>query len=143
MRMIAKALVFSFGLAHNLSVLAAETEFQVVVNQANEMTTIDHKFLADIFFKRATRWPNSAKISPVDLDANSRVRAEFSDEILNRPVSAVRVYWQQLIFSGRDIPPPELRNDKEVIDFVSSREDAIGYVSIHADVHRIKVVQVR
>jgi hypothetical protein len=41
----------------------------------------------------------------------------------------VRSYWQQRIFSGRDVPPPELDSDDAVIGFVSKYAGAVGYVS--------------
>ena len=38
-------------------------------------------------------------------------------------------YWQQLIFSGQDVPPPELKTDDEVIQYVIKNPNSIGYVS--------------
>jgi hypothetical protein len=44
-------------------------------------------------------------------------------------VGAVRAFWQQQIFSGRDVPPPELASDKEVMEFVKQHAGAVGYMS--------------
>ena len=48
---------------------------------------------------------------------------------LGRSVSAVRAYWQQQIFSGRNVPPVERPSDAEVLTFVKEHPNAIGYVS--------------
>lgn len=138
-----KTVLFLFTLIGYVQPSMAQTDFLVVVNSANKTEAIDNRFLADVYLKRITLWDNNTVISPVDLLAESQVRKLFSDEILNRPVTAVRIYWQQLLFSGRGVPPPELKDDHEVIDFVASHKDAIGYVSKNADVHRLKIVQVK
>jgi len=71
------------------------------------------------------------------------VRRRFSEQVLNRSVTAVRSYWQQIIFSGRDVPPPELGGDAEVLEFVKKHVGAIGYVSGAASTNGAKVIAVR
>ncbi|MEK7358198.1 MAG: phosphate ABC transporter substrate-binding protein, partial [Bdellovibrionota bacterium] len=63
--------------------------------------------------------------------------------ILDRSVPAMRNYWQQLIFSGRGVPPPELESDRAVVDYVSRHADAIGYVSPQANVRQNKIVTIK
>ncbi len=41
-------------------------------------------------------------------------------------------FWQQQIFSGKDVPPEKKKSDAEVIEFVSANPGAIGYVSVSA-----------
>jgi hypothetical protein len=82
-------------------------------------------------------------IRPVDLAANSVVRRKFTEDVLNRSVEAVKGYWQQRIFSGRDVPPPELDTDEDVIAYVLKYEGAIGYVSGSASLRGTKVLAVR
>jgi hypothetical protein len=55
----------------------------------------------------------------------------------------VRAYWQQRIFSGRDVPPPELDSDQQVVDYVMKYPGAIGYVSGAADLKGARAVQIR
>jgi hypothetical protein len=57
------------------------------------------------------------------------VRKRFSEAVLKRSVGAVRSYWQQRIFSGRDVPPPEVDSDEAVMAYVARYPGAIGYVS--------------
>jgi hypothetical protein len=58
-------------------------------------------------------------------------------------VQAVKSYWQQVIFSGRGVPPPELESDEAVIRYVLRFPGAVGYVSGTADVRGVKVLAVR
>jgi ABC-type phosphate transport system substrate-binding protein len=117
--------------------------FQVIVHPSNPADSVDRKFLADAFLKKATRWTHQTVIQPVDQDADTGTRRRFSQEVLSRSVSAVKSYWQQLIFSGRDVPPPELDTDEQVIQYVRMHPGAIGYVSADAEVSGVKILKVR
>jgi ABC-type phosphate transport system substrate-binding protein len=122
---------------------AGQPSYRVIVNPSNADTSVERTFLAHAFLKKATTWSDGETIHPVDQLANSAVRRQFSEEILERPVSAVRSYWQQLIFSGRGVPPPELDNDDAVVRYVSRHAGAVGYVSGGADLRGTKVLVVR
>lgn len=117
--------------------------FVVIVHPGEPLPTMDRKFLSDVFLKKITRWGDDSMISPVDLGPRSAVRAEFSEDVLNRSVSAVRNYWRQSIFSGRDVPPPELDSDSDVVAYVVRTPGAIGYVSTSAELKGARLVQIR
>jgi ABC-type phosphate transport system substrate-binding protein len=122
---------------------AAGVSFRVIVNHANGTAAVDRKFVTDAFLKRTTRWPGGEPIRPVDLGTESATRRRFSDEVLSRSVAAVKSYWQQMIFSGRAVPPPELDSEEEVIRYVSKYPGAVGYVSGSADTTPVKVLLVK
>jgi ABC-type phosphate transport system substrate-binding protein len=103
--------------------------YQLIANTKVPTDSVDRKFLADTFFKKITHWPEDGVIQPVDQKPESTVRRKFSEDVLGKSVMGVKNYWQQLIFSGADVPPPELGNDDEVIRFVSKTPGAIGYIS--------------
>jgi ABC-type phosphate transport system substrate-binding protein len=116
--------------------------YKIIVNPANPAGSLDRKFVEDAFLKKVTTWPDGSVIHPVDLPASSSVRRRFSEDVLERSVDAVRVYWQQRIFAGRDLPPPELENDAEVVKYVLKYDGAIGYVSEGSGSSPSKVVAV-
>jgi ABC-type phosphate transport system substrate-binding protein len=117
--------------------------YQVIVHPSNPSAVVDRKFLEDAFLKKTTEWPFGNVIRPVDLPPNSPVRRQFTESVLKRSVEAVRVYWQQRIFAGRDLPPPELDTDEDVVKYVLKYEGAVGYVSGNADLKDTKVLAVR
>src|SRR5690349_8299023 len=92
--------------------------YVVIVHPSNPATSVERKFLEDAFLKKVTRWQNGEVIRPVDLGPDSATRRKFTEDILNRTISAVKGYWQQRIFSGRDVPPPEVDNDDQVVRYV-------------------------
>jgi ABC-type phosphate transport system substrate-binding protein len=116
--------------------------YRVIVNPKNPLSTLTRTFLQDALLKKTTRWASDVVIHPVDLSPTSVVRARFSQQVLGRSTAAVRAYWQQRIFSGRDVPPLEVDSDEKVIAFVLNNEGAIGYVSGTANLTGAKVVTV-
>lgn len=122
---------------------APKPAFKLIVHSSNPATNLERQLVIDVFLKRATRWPNGEIIRVADLLPDSPTRKMFSQDVMGRSVAAVQSFWQQLIFSGRDVPPPELADDAEVIKYVSKYPGGIGYVSTSADVGRVKVVELR
>ncbi len=121
----------------------ASPPFRVIVNPQNQAASVDRRFLADAFLKKVSRWGDGEAVRPVDLGPDSAVRGRFSEDVLRRSVSAVKNYWQQLVFSGRDVPPPELDSDDQVVAYVLRFGGAVGYVSPAANVDRVKVLSLK
>jgi hypothetical protein len=121
---------------------APQPAYRVIVHPHNPVYGVERSFLADAFLKKVTRWRHNQAIRVADL-VDSPARRRFSDEVLRRSVLAVRSYWQQQIFSGRGIPPPELEDDRAVVRFVQQNVGAVGYVSGHAELAGVKVLAVR
>lgn len=124
------------------SVAGPPGPFQIVVHPGRSGQGIDRATLTAYFLKKATRWPDGEMVRPVDLEPKTEVRRAFSESVLRRSVGAVKAYWQQAIFSGRDTPPPELESDEAVIRYVSTTAGAIGYVSGGSPTDLVKVVPV-
>ena len=102
---------------------AQAQDYVVVVNAANSVSSISKADLAKAFMKK------NPKLTPVDLAKNSPVRDAFSKAVHGRPAAAVVSYWQQQLFGGTDVPPPEKGSDADVLAFVKSTPNGIGYVA--------------
>ena len=100
--------------------------YVVVVNAASGVTALPKSELSNVFLKK------SAKLTPVDQSKGAAVRDAFSKAVLGRPASAVATYWQQQIFAGKDVPPPEKGDDAAVLAYVKSTPNGVGYVSAGA-----------
>ena len=118
----------------------ARPGYLVIVNPASPVMSLDRKFLAQVFLRRTTRWSDDTPIRPVDLEPDSPARSRFSQEVLSRSVAAVRSYWQQRIFSGEGLPPPELAGDDAVVAYVASHPGAIGYVASGTRLNGVRAV---
>jgi ABC-type phosphate transport system substrate-binding protein len=116
--------------------------YRLIVNASNPETAVERRFVEDAFLKKIKTWPGGEVIRPVDLAPSAAARRSFTEEVLRRSMEAVRAYWQRLIFSGRDVPPPELDNDAEVVSYVKRYAGAIGYVSVGAALGGTKAVTI-
>ena len=103
--------------------------FIVVVNSDGPVTSLTRAQLSAIFMRRQRSWPDRNAIAAVDRPVRSRLREQFSRSVHGKSVAYVTRYWQRLIFSGRDIPPPVLDSDADVLNFVKAHRNAIGYVN--------------
>jgi ABC-type phosphate transport system substrate-binding protein len=103
--------------------------FLVIVHPDNPAQRVSRRFVADAFLKRTVRWSHGELLAPVDLPSQSALRAEFSEEVLGKPLTALRMHWQQVIFTGRGLPPPELGSEAAVMQYVLRERGSLGYVS--------------
>lgn len=142
-RQLAKGLVVATLAVAAAAAPAAAQEYKVVVNSANATSELSADVAMKLFLKQAAKFPNGTAAQPVDQAKGSGVRAAFSKSVLGRAVGAVESYWQQQIFSGKDVPPPSKASDDEVIAFVKANAGAIGYVSAGASTAGVKVVDVK
>ncbi len=112
-----------------LPVYAQEgTAYTIIVNSSNRVLALSKRDISDLFLKK-NGWSNGRPAAPIDQSFGSLVRVRFSLDIHGRDVKAIRSYWQQLLYQGKDLPPPTRSSDAEVIDFVSSKGNAVGYVA--------------
>lgn len=98
--------------------------YVIVVNSAGP-ATLSKDEVSNYFLKK------NAGLSAVDLEKSSKIREDFSKDLLGRPISAVTNYWQQQIFSGKEVPPAEKASDAEVLSFVRANPKGIGYIDTH------------
>jgi ABC-type phosphate transport system substrate-binding protein len=124
-----------------LKVWPESRSYKVIINTSNSVSSISKEDLARIFLKKTTKFPDGRGASPVDLPLSSSVRESFSREIHGKPASAVDAYWQQQIFSGKDVPPAQ-KSEAGAVDFVRSNSNGVGYVSAGADTGGVKVINV-
>ena len=116
--------------------------YRIIVHPENPTSKAPRQFLASAFLKEVTRWDGGESLRPVDLKPQTTTRRRFSESVLNRSVAAVKSYWQQRIFSGRGVPPPELDSDEAVVAYVLKHRGAVGYVSPAADIGKTRLVRV-
>ena len=108
--------------------VAEELPFRVVVHASNPVVSVTRAELSAIYMKRTRSWRDGKQILPVDQPPASRLREPFSRAVHGKSVAYVTRYWQRLIFSGRAVPPRELRSDAAVLELVRRNAEAVGYV---------------
>ena len=115
--------------------------YKVIVNPSISINSISRDELSRIFLKKVSKFHDGHSAMPVDLPSSSGIRDGFSRDIHGKPTSAVEAYWQQQVFSGREVPPSE-KGEGAAIDFVRSNGGGIAYVSAGAPTDGVKVISV-
>lgn len=132
-----------FGICPEASRALADEgpNYRIIVHPDNPTSKASRQLLANAFLKEITRWDGGEAIRPVDLKPQNTTRRHFSERVLNRSVAAVKSYWQQRIFSGRGVPPPELDSDEAVVAYVMKHRGGVGYISTTADIGKARLVR--
>ena len=116
--------------------------YKVIVHPSNPMTQLTRLKIGEAFLKKTYRWPDGQVMVPVEPPGKSPVRQRFSLEVYGKQVLAISAYWQQQIFNGKGVPPPERATDAEIVTFVRETPGAIGYVWAGSDTTGVKVVAI-
>jgi len=114
--------------------------FRLVANPGNPATSLTRDAVSRLFLRKTPAWPDGTPAEPVDQAEASPVHQAFALEVHDRTPQALRSTWNQIIFAGRGVPPPELHSDEEVLAYVREHRGALGYVSAGAPLVGVKVL---
>ncbi len=122
----------------SLPSLVTAGDFVLVAHPSVKTTSVPRSQAARYFLRQATTWPEGEHVKPVDQVRTASVRQDFTRVVLKRTLAEVESFWTQAIFSGRAVPPPQKKNDDEVLAYVRDTPGAIGYVSASASLEGVK-----
>lgn len=122
---------------------AEDDAFEIVVHPESSISGIDRTLLRNAFLKKTTTWSNGKAIRPIGLTPKFPARSRFVSEVLKKTPAQLKSYWNQQIFSGKGIPPPESDSVARVIAYVLANPGAVAFVPAGTDVGKAKVVPIR
>ncbi|MFT6345612.1 MAG: ABC-type phosphate transport system substrate-binding protein [Paraglaciecola sp.] len=100
----------------------------VVVNPSVESTDVSVAKIRRIFSMRQTFWSNGQKITVYVLSNRHQTHQIFSTKVLRLfPYQLDRI-WDKLVYSGLGESPIKVQSEKEMLERVSQKPGAIGYV---------------
>ena len=107
---------------------AQDVTYRVVVHKSNSVARLSRDQVSKIFLRKVTLWDNRRPVLPVDQAAESPVRRAFTQQVHQRTIASVQTWWQQQIFTGGEVPPPERATDSQVMEYIRKNPSAIGYI---------------
>ncbi len=122
--------IFSFWLALNLVILCplsyakSPPGILVIANVAAHLPILTHHEVRQIYMGGTL----SRKYRAVALKVGNPTRILFNTKVIGLTESRIQSYWAQLLFTGRSHPPLELSSVKELLNYVATTDNAIGYV---------------
>jgi ABC-type phosphate transport system substrate-binding protein len=110
---------------------ATQPGFVIVINAENKTAALPKNLIVKLFLKKVREWDSGAgPVTAYDLDDKSEARKRFTTAVHGKSISAIKSYWQRMIFSGREVPPDEIASEQKVLEKVAADKGAIGYVSL-------------
>ena len=117
--------------------------FRVIVHRDNPVSVLTVAELQRIFRKQTRMWPTGESMVPVDWDATSPVRADFSDKVMRRSVREMAEFWVQQNITQGLTPPTTLKSTRAVLRFVASVPGAIAYVPVDEVDDTVKRLEIK
>jgi ABC-type phosphate transport system substrate-binding protein len=127
-RKLAVAVVTALVATGAVATAGADQSYRIVVNPSVKGTQIPRATLNSIFLRQAPRWGDGTPVQPVDQSFRSRVRQSFVNEVHQRPVMELQIFWNRRMATGVT-PPPVKQSDEEILAYVAATPGAIGYVA--------------
>lgn len=124
----------------SLPTLVTAGDFVLIAHPSVKAAAVPRSQAARFFLRQATTWPDGEHVKPVDQVRTASVRQDFTRVVLKRTLAEVESFWTQAIFSGRAVPPPQKKNDDEVLAYVRDTPGAIGYVNASASLEGVKKI---
>lgn len=133
LKLLSPALLLAFS-------ATATAEIAVIVNPANGNDLSD-KQISRAFLGKLKSFADGQSIKAVNAKSANPTRAEFEKNVLSKSSAQVKAYWSKQLFTGKGTPPDELASDAEILSFVASTPNAIGYIDASKLDGSVKVIK--
>lgn len=111
----------------------------IVVHPSNT-NSMDMDVITKIYLGKRSTFPDGSKAIPIDFEQGAELRAEFAKNVLGKSEPQLKSYWSQLLFSGKGVPPRQVRTPDEVKALVSQNPNLLGYLPSDEVDETVKVV---
>lgn len=81
------------------------------------------------------------KLKPVAQTPTQPIRVVFDEDALGKSPSKSKAYWSRMIFTASGTPPPQKESSAEIISWVSTHPDSIGYVEVEQVTDGVKILK--
>ena len=106
----------------------AQEKIVVVTNIKNDVQAIDKKGLIDLFMGKYSAFPNGQEATPIDVELDATLKAQFYQALVGLPLARVNAYWSRLKFSGRAKPPAIEQSVVDIQKRLEKDASALAYV---------------
>ena len=120
---------------------SVHAEVLFIANKSVNEKNMSSREIKDIFLGKKKKWSDNTKIHFVILD-NEKLHNDFLKTYIKKTTKQYDAYWKNMLFTGKGSPPKEFETTRELIEYVTATEGAIGYIdssSIAANVNTISV----
>jgi len=130
-------MVFNILCCSAFSALAEEKKLIILASDNIESISLDT--ISNLYAFRQKLMPNSQRAQLTSLPLNSEDTIGFTQKFFNYYPYQLKRIWDQAIFSGKARRPKQFDNKDDLLDFIKSNNNAIGYLIIEKSaLHQVK-----
>lgn len=118
----------------------AHAEFVVIVKADSQVQALTKDEVERIFLKKLKVFPNGDEAIPVGQLSRPETEEQFYKMISGKSKIELKAYWARLMFTGRDRPPKDGKDNDGVKTLVVGDKRAIGFIDATSLDASVKVV---
>ena len=123
-----------------LSIAARAEELLIIANPSvNLATPLTVNQIAALYLLRTTAWPDGSRVVPVNREATSEARAQFTSSVLHQDKASLATYWNNMHFMGK-LPPVVQESEQAMLAFIQKVPGSVGYISASSAPVNVKVL---
>jgi len=122
--------------------ISANQQIVVVVPSTSKVTTLSKSEVIDLFMGRFSETNKGQALVPLDYKAESELKGDFYQTLVNRSLRQVNSYWSRLLFSGRARAPIQVSSIDNLDDLFKDNQNYVAYVPMNAVSKEMKIVLV-
>lgn len=84
--------------------------------------------IRQIYLGKLTSLDGKTPLEALDIAADSPLRTQFLDLVVQKSQGQLNQYWSRLVFTGKAVPPRKVASDQAVIEWVAQNKGAIGII---------------
>lgn len=123
-----------------LASAVALADVVVVVGAKSPVGNLTAEQASKIFLGKTNSAPGGDKVEPVNQAEDAKPYEEFNRKVIGKSSAQVKMYWSNLVFSGKGKAPREVSGNAEVKKLVADNPGMIGYIDKSAVDASVKVV---
>lgn len=110
----------------------ASADLVLVANPDSGIERLTKNDIINIYLGRYRRLPTGSTAVPIDLSADTALKAEFYQRLVSKNLAEINAYWSRLVFSGKTRPPQQVDTSDEALKMVANNLSALAYVNREA-----------
>jgi hypothetical protein len=111
---------------------AFASDKKLVILASDNIETISLEAISNLYTLRQKLMPNSQRAQLTSQPINSEDTIGFTQKFFNYYPYQLKRIWDQAIFSGKARRPKQFDNADDLLAFIKSHDNAIGYLMIKA-----------
>lgn len=121
---------------------AVHADIVVIAHTSSPLNTLTREEIGRIYLKRMKHLPRAKQLElfPVSQSSLSKLQDAFYLHVTDKDQNQLRAYWARLLFTGKDKPPKDGKDDEGVKRLVAASPGTIGFIQSSALSNEFKVL---